>query len=126
MSPFLALFVHARVDKYKPILYHKKMKKTVLPPVSDQQDEQAVRISISEAAALFGVNPRTIRRALAAKELRYVVVRGRYKIHFGSLVTWSQRTSTVRNKRDQKGIGQWVDQWKIRNVKFSPRPPTVE
>jgi hypothetical protein len=29
----------------------------------------------------------------------------------------------VRNKRDAKGIGQWVGQWKIKNPKFSPRPP---
>jgi hypothetical protein len=54
-----------------------------------------------------------------------VVVRGRYKVHFGSLVAWSQRAPTVRNKRDTQGIGQWVDQWKVRNTKFSPRPPNA-
>jgi excisionase family DNA binding protein len=86
-------------------------------------DDQAVRVSISEAAKLFGVNPRTIRRALAAGDIRYIVVGGRYKLHFGSLVGWSQKTPTVRNKRDAKGIGQWVDQWRIKNTKFSPRPP---
>ncbi|MBI5655036.1 helix-turn-helix domain-containing protein [Candidatus Uhrbacteria bacterium] len=90
---------------------------------SSDSDEKALRVSISEAANLFGIHQRTIRRAITAGEIRYIVVRGRYKIHFGSLVTWSQRTTTVRNKRDGRGIGQWVDQWKIKNVKFSPRPP---
>lgn len=83
-----------------------------------------MRVSISEAGRLFGVNPRTIRRAIANGELRYIVVRGRYALHFGSLVQWSQRKAHVMHKRDDRGIGQWVDQWKIRNPKFSPRPPT--
>ena len=95
-------------------------------PINDTgSDEHAVRVSISEAARLFGVNPRTIRRAITAGELRYVVVQGRYKLHFGSLVSWSQRTVTARHKRDAQGIGQWVDQWKIRNPKFSPREPKI-
>jgi excisionase family DNA binding protein len=87
------------------------------------QEATAVRVSVSEAARLFGINPRTVRRAMSAGELRYIVVRGRYSILFESLVHWSQRQATVKNKRDQKGIGQWVDQWKIRNPKFSPRAP---
>ncbi|MEK7115803.1 MAG: helix-turn-helix domain-containing protein [Patescibacteria group bacterium] len=85
--------------------------------------EKNVRVTISEAARLFGVNPRTIRRAIASGELRYIIVCGRYKLHFGSLVSWSQRAVTVRHKRDARGIGQWVEQWKIRNPKFSPREP---
>ncbi len=86
-------------------------------------EEEPIRVSINEAARLFGIHARTIRRALANNEIRYIIVRGRYKLHFGSLVTWSQRTTTVRNKRDARGIGQWVDQWKITNPKYSPRPP---
>lgn len=85
-----------------------------------------IRVSVSEAARLFGVNPRTIRRAMGAGTLRYIVVRGRYKIAFASLVAWSQTQPTVRRKRDQGGIGQWVDQWKIRNTLYSPRPPSTK
>jgi excisionase family DNA binding protein len=85
--------------------------------------EQPVRVSINEAARLFGINPRTIRRALQSQELRYIVVRNRYKILFSSLVTWSQSRTSLRNKRDKEGIGQWVDQWKIKNTLYSPRPP---
>jgi excisionase family DNA binding protein len=84
---------------------------------------EPVRVSVSEAARLFGVNPKTVRRAITTGDIRYIVVRGRYQIHFESLVRWSQRQTTVGNKRDSKGIGQWVEQWKIRNPKFSPRPP---
>lgn len=84
---------------------------------------EPIRVSVSEAARLFGVNARTVRRAIASGDVRYIVVRGRYKILFESLVTWSQRSTHVRNKRDAVGIGQWVDQWKMKNPKFSPRPP---
>lgn len=91
-----------------------------------QNKENIVRVTVSEAARLFGVNPRTIRRAITAQELRYIVVRNRYKISFPSLVAWSQMQTKVRNKRDVQGIGQWVDQWRVRNMKFSPRPPEIK
>jgi excisionase family DNA binding protein len=83
----------------------------------------AIRVSISEGAKLFGVHERTIRRAIRSGELRYIIVRNRYKILFDSMLTWSQRKKSVRVKRDSNGIGQWVEQWKIRNTLFSPRPP---
>lgn len=89
----------------------------------DGQAIEPVRVSISEAARLFGMNQRTIRRAITQNELRYIVVRGRYKLHFESLVLWSQRSASAKTKLESKGIGQWVSQWKIRNPKFSPRPP---
>jgi excisionase family DNA binding protein len=88
----------------------------------EPKPDDTLRLSISEAAKLFGVNPRTIRRALAAGEIRYIVVRDRYKLHFGSLVSWSQRTTTVRHKRDSQGLGQWVETWKIRNPKIFTSP----
>lgn len=85
-----------------------------------------IRLSVSEAAKLFGISQRTIRRAIKTQEITYVVVQGRYKISFESLLRWSQRTTTVRNKRDGKGIGQFVDQWKIHNKLFSPNPKSIK
>lgn len=85
-----------------------------------------IRVSISEAARLFGISSRTIRRALTDGEITYVVVRGRYKLNFESLVRWSQVRPTVRNKLASQGIGQFVDQWKIRNTLFSPNPKALE
>ncbi len=82
-----------------------------------------LRVTVSEASRLFGVHDKTIRRAICSGEVRYIVVHGRYKLHFDSLMVWSQGKSTIRNKRDAKGIGQWVDQWKIKNTLYSPRPP---
>lgn len=92
---------------------------------SDQQTS-VVRVGISEAAKLFGVSPRTVRRAVSNGELRYIVVRNRYQIHFESLVNWSQKQTTVQKKRDQQGIGQWIEKWKIKNPKYSPRTPEAE
>ncbi|MFH1078425.1 MAG: helix-turn-helix domain-containing protein [Patescibacteria group bacterium] len=96
---------------------------TPFSPSQPKDSSAPVRVSVSEAGRLFGVNPRTVRRAITSGDIRYIVVRGRYQILFESLISWSQRQPTIRNKRDVKGIGQWVDQWKIRNPKFSPRPP---
>jgi len=89
-------------------------------------DMNIVRVSVSEAARLFGVNARTIRRALADGQLTYVVVRGRYKINFQSLVRWSQERPKVKHKAERYGIGQFVERWKIRNRLYSPNPKVLE
>ncbi len=86
-------------------------------------DTQDLRLSVSQAAKLFGVSDRTIRRALALKQIRYIVARNRYQLNFESLLNWSQYNPQVAKKRDAKGLGQWVEKWKIKNPKFAPRPP---
>lgn len=81
---------------------------------------QIIRVSPSQAAQLFGVNERSIRRALKNSELRYIIVQGRYKINFEDLVRWSQHLPSREQKRDSEGIGQFVEKWRIKNPKFSP------
>ena len=85
-----------------------------------------VRLSPAQSAQLFGVNERSIRRALATGELRYIVVQGRYKINFEDLVRWSQKMPSRIQKRDEQGIGQYVSKWKIKNPKFSPSKKLVD
>jgi excisionase family DNA binding protein len=84
--------------------------------------DNIIRVSVSEAARLFGVDTKTIRRAIKAEELRYVVVQGRYKINFNSLLEWSQGRTSTKNKLENRGIGQYVDKWKIKNKLYSPNP----
>ncbi len=95
------------------------------PPAKPLESKEMIRVSISEAARLFGVNTQTIRRAIKAQEITYVVVGGRYKLNFENLVKWSQRHITIQNKLAKKGIGQFVDRWKIKNPLFSPNPKSV-
>lgn len=83
-------------------------------------EKEMVRVTVSEAARLFGVNTQTIRRAIKSQEITYIVVAGRYKINFESLVKWSQRKTTVKNKSNTHGIGQYIDKWKINNTLYSP------
>jgi len=85
-----------------------------------------IRLSVSEAAKFFGVEQKTIRRALKDGVLRYVVVRGRYKIPFETLLEWSQKRPKVKNKLSTNGVGQYVDRWKIKNKLFSPNPSVLE
>ncbi|TSC94963.1 MAG: Uncharacterized protein Athens101410_682 [Parcubacteria group bacterium Athens1014_10] len=89
-------------------------------------NENIIRLNPSQAAQLFGVNERTIRRALKQQKLRYIVVRGRYKINFESLVEWSQKNISRKGKLNQEGIGQYVERWKIKNKLFSPSPEAVK
>jgi len=94
--------------------------------MSDEKSTSVpIRLSVSEAARLFGVDAHTVRRAIKGQELRYIVVQGRYKINFESLVEWSQNRITVKNKMEKRGIGQFVDKWKIRTKKYSPNPEAI-
>lgn len=96
------------------------------PETGANSAKELIRVSISEAARLFGVNPQTIRRAIKDQEITYVVVAGRYKINFESLVKWSQRKTTVKNKTNQRGIGQYIDRWKINNTLYSPSAKSLK
>ena len=88
--------------------------------------QKVIRLSVSEAAKIFGIHERTIRRAIADHELHYVVVQGRYKINFDSLLKWSQKNAVIRNKTERRGIGQFVEKWKISNTLYSPNPELLE
>lgn len=85
-----------------------------------------IRVTVSEASRLFGVDTKTIRRAIQAEKLKYIVVQGRYKINFSSLLEWSQGRTTTKNKLAGKGIGQYVDKWKIKNKLYSPHPDLIK
>jgi excisionase family DNA binding protein len=90
------------------------------------EQQQQIRLSVSEAARLFGVDQATIRRAVKENKVRYVVVQNRYKINFESLVQWSQQQTQIRNKMNNRGIGQFVDKWKIKAKKYSPNPAAIK
>ena len=85
-----------------------------------------IRLSPSQAGELFGVNERTIRRAIANGELRYIIVHDRYKINFEDLLKWSQQMSSRAKKRDEFGIGQYVEKWKIQNPKFNKNKSVIK
>lgn len=89
-------------------------------------NEEMLRVTVSEGARLFGLEQRTIRRAIKNGEIAYVIVRGRYRINFKSLLHWSQGKPTVRKKLEIKGIGQFVERWKITNTRFSPNPALLK
>jgi len=87
---------------------------------------QIIRLSISEAGKLFGLSTKTIRQAIKNREIKYIVVRGRYKVHFQSLLEWSQKSTRRKNSLVNHGLGQFVDKWKIKNTKYSPSEKLAE
>ncbi|MFH1145442.1 MAG: helix-turn-helix domain-containing protein [bacterium] len=85
-------------------------------------DKSPVRLTVSEAAKLFGVTGKTVRDAIKNGDIKYLVVQGRYKISFPSLVEWSQKSMRRKNKLETEGIGQYIGHWKMTNKKYSPNP----
>lgn len=92
----------------------------------DEKNANIIRLSVSESARLFGVDQQTIRRAIKDQQLLYVVVKGRYKINFESLLKWSQKKPIVKRKLSTSGLGQYVDKWKIKNTLYSPNPQSLK
>lgn len=88
-------------------------------------EKPPLRVTISQAANLFGINEKTVRRAISNGEVLYIVVRGIYKINFESLLKWSQERPKIKNKLAKEGIGQFVDHWKIKNKLYSPNPEAM-
>ncbi len=88
--------------------------------------EKIIRISITQASHLFGVSGKTIRQAIKNQEIKYIVVRGRYKLNFSSVLEWSQKSTRRKNQFYTQGLGQYSDLWKIRNRKYSPSQELVE
>ncbi len=85
-----------------------------------------LRVSVSEAARLFGVSTKTIRTAIKNEDLHYIVVNGRYKLNFDSLIKWSQLSTRRHTQFNNQGLGQYVDKWKITNKKYSPNPELIK
>ncbi len=85
-----------------------------------------IRVSVSEASRLFGVSDKTIRRAIKNEEINYIIVGERYKIQFSSLVKWSQRSNRRYNLLKNKGLGQYIEKWKINNKKYSPNEKNIK
>ena len=85
-----------------------------------------LRVSVSEAAKLFGVSTATIRKALRNAELRYIIVRNRYKINFKDLISWSQKSARRATQFHEKGIGQFASRWRIKNRLYSPDKKLAE
>lgn len=85
------------------------------PAKSTNQDVRyPVWISVSGAADFGGLTSKTIRRAIKNdRNLRYKIVKNRYQIEIGSLISFCQKNTKLKNKLTDFGLGQYVKEWKF-------------
>ena len=81
-------------------------------PAEDLPISNKLWLSVSQAAKLFGVEQKTIRRAIKAKEIIYIVEGDRYSIEMGSLLRWAYQSTRLKHKLEQDGVGKFVQEWK--------------
>jgi len=89
----------------KPII-----KAPLIPP---SEAHEPLWLSVSEAAKISGVGTKTIRRAIESNVIKFKVINNRYLINFSSLATYLYKTTKLRNKFLQHGIGQYVETWRV-------------
>jgi len=75
-------------------------------------------LSVSQAAKLFGVEQKTIRRAIKNKKINYLVEENRYSIEMGSLLQWAYSNTKLFNKLNEYGIGKFIEKWKEEFLKI--------
>ena len=69
-------------------------------------------LSVTEAAKIGGIQNKTIRRAIQSKTIKYKIISNRYLIEVSSLVTFLHTRTKLKNKLNQLGIGQYIENWK--------------
>jgi len=74
-------------------------------------------LSVSQAAKLFGVEQKTIRRAIKDHQINYIVQENRYNIEMGSLLKWAHAKTKLYNKLNEYGVGKFVKEWKKEFIK---------
>lgn len=78
-----------------------------------QEADNPIWLSVSEAANLGGVQGKTIRRAIKTdSHLLYKIVKNRYQIEFGSLITFLHKNTKLKNKLKDFGLAQYISEWK--------------
>lgn len=89
------------------------------PNISLENVANPIWVSVSEAAALGGVQGKTIRRALKDEKgaLVFKIVKDRYQIELGSLIIFLHRNKKLNNKLQDFGLGQYVSEWKAETSK---------
>ena len=80
-----------------------------LDKILNNNVENPLWLSVSEAAKFGGVQNKTIRRAIQSKSIKYKVVKNRYFIDFASVVQYLHKNTKLKNKFYNHGIGQYYE-----------------
>jgi len=104
------------INNNLPIKTEKKKrgrKPTVkIEETTPKEVKEPLWVSVSEAAKLSGVGTKTIRRSIEHDAVKFKVINNRYLINLSSLIAYLYKTTKLKNKFKQYGIGQYVEKWK--------------
>ena len=77
--------------------------------VLEKEINSPLWFSVSSSAKIGGVAPKTIRRALKSDSgLKYKIIKDRYKIELGSLLSFLNKNTKLKNKLNKNGLGQYL------------------
>ena len=77
--------------------------------IPDKEITAPLWFSVSSSAKIGGVDPKTIRRAIKNNpDLKYKIVKDRYKIELGSLLSFLNKNTKLKNKLNKNGLGQYL------------------
>lgn len=79
---------------------------------NDENINNTLWLSISEAANLGGVQIKTIRRAIQSNTIKYKITNNRYTVEISSVLKYLHSKTKLKNKLDQFGLGQYVNKWR--------------
>lgn len=102
--------INQKIKSAKP----KKLKqnKIISSTILTKEVKNPLWLSVSQAAAIGGVNNKTIRRAIQNRLISYKIVNNRYILDFKSLITYLYSNTKLKNKLNLQGIGQYIVKWR--------------
>lgn len=76
--------------------------------LSSENISNPIWLSVSEAAKISGVNQKTIRRAIQAKQINYKIQKDRYLLNLNAVIQYMCSNTKLKNKFNQYGLGQYI------------------
>ena len=91
----------------------KENTKNIESKIEKTKNKEKIYINIQEASKISGISNKTIRKSLKSNELSYFFENGKYSLELENFLKWIFQSPRKTNMMNTKGIGRFIETWKI-------------
>ncbi len=109
------------IKKNEKIEFNKDLKqinkkdktKNIVNKIGKEKNIEKTYINIQEASKISGISSNTIRKSLKSNELSYFFEKGKYSLELENFLKWIFQSTRRTNIINTKGMGKFIETWKI-------------
>jgi hypothetical protein len=90
-----------------------KNQEDIIRKTGKTKNTEKIYINIQEASKISGLSRNTIRKSLKSNELSYFFEKGKYSVDMENFLKWIFQSQRKINIIKTKGIGKYIQTWKI-------------